>query len=64
MTQTSYVLNYWNIPGRGESIRVLLALGGIRFENIATAAAQCVPRAQFAENGAFESQYAGGCKYL
>ena len=34
MEQTmSYKLNYWNVPGRGESIRVLLALGGIRFEN-------------------------------
>ena len=33
MTEISYTLNYWNIPGRGESIRVLLALGGIKFEN-------------------------------
>ena len=33
MSQGSYTLNYWNVPGRGESIRVILTLGGIKFEN-------------------------------
>ena len=33
MSKGSYTLNYWNVPGRGESIRVILALGGIKFEN-------------------------------
>lgn len=33
MSDRKYVLNYWNIPGRGESIRVLLTLGGMNFEN-------------------------------
>ena len=26
-----YIFTYWNIPGRGESIRALMALGGFRF---------------------------------
>ena len=29
----SYKLNYWNVPGRGESIRLMLAIGGFQFEN-------------------------------
>ena len=33
MSQNSYILNYWNVPGRGESIRILLALGGKEFKN-------------------------------
>ena len=33
MNNKKYVLNYWNIPGRGESIRVLLTLGELEFEN-------------------------------
>lgn len=33
MDNNKYILNYWNIPGRGESIRVLLTLGGVAFEN-------------------------------
>ena len=27
-----YIFTYWNIPGRGESIRALMALGGLDFE--------------------------------
>ena len=33
MSQGSYTLSYFNVPGRGESIRVILAIGGIKFEN-------------------------------
>lgn len=33
MSRDTYVLSYWNIPGRGESIRVILTLGGLKFEN-------------------------------
>ena len=33
MSQGLYTLSYFNVPGRGESIRVILALGGIKFEN-------------------------------
>ena len=33
MNENVYKLNYWNIPGRGESIRIMLTLGGIQFEN-------------------------------
>jgi len=33
MNEKPHILNYWNIPGRAESIRVLLAIGGIKFEN-------------------------------
>ena len=33
MSGDKYILNYWNIPGRGESIRVMLTLGGFEFEN-------------------------------
>ena len=33
MTGDKYILNYWNIPGRGESIRVMLTLGGLEFDN-------------------------------
>ena len=33
MSENSYTLNYWNVPGRGESIRILLALGGKEFKN-------------------------------
>ena len=28
-----YTLTYWNIPGRGESVRLMLALGERRFSN-------------------------------
>ena len=27
-----YTFTYWNIPGRGESIRALMAIGGLDFE--------------------------------
>ena len=33
MSGDKYILNYWNVPGRGESIRVMLTLGGFEFEN-------------------------------
>ena len=33
MSQGSYTLSYFNVPGRGEIIRVMLAIGGIKFEN-------------------------------
>ena len=33
MSQGLYTLSYFNVPGRGESIRVILAIGGIKFEN-------------------------------
>ena len=33
MSQGLYTLSYFNVPGRGESIRVMLAIGGIKFEN-------------------------------
>ena len=33
MSEKEYVINYWNIPGRAESLRVLLALGGKQFKN-------------------------------
>ena len=33
MTDKGYVLNYWNIPGRGESIRVMFALANVEFKN-------------------------------
>ena len=29
----SYKLTYWNIPGRGECIRIMLTLGNMDFEN-------------------------------
>ena len=30
---SSYKVTYWNIPGRGECTRIMLALGGLDFEN-------------------------------
>ena len=33
MSGDKYILNYWNVPGRGESIRVMLTLGGFEFDN-------------------------------
>ena len=30
---STYKLRYWNIPGRGESIRIMLTLGSLDFEN-------------------------------
>ena len=27
-----YIFTYWNIPGRGESIRVLMAIGDLDFD--------------------------------
>ena len=33
MSKNKYILNYWNVPGRGESIRVMLTLGRLGFEN-------------------------------
>jgi len=30
---SAYKLTYWNIPGRGESIRIMLTLGNLDFEN-------------------------------
>ena len=27
-----YTFTYWNLPGRGESIRVMMAIGGLDFE--------------------------------
>ena len=33
MNDKQYIVNYWNVPGRGESVRVMLALGEINFKN-------------------------------
>ena len=33
MSNDIHVLNYFNVPGRGESIRLMLTLGGLGFEN-------------------------------
>ena len=33
MSNDIHVLNYFNVPGRGESIRLMLTLGGLEFEN-------------------------------
>ena len=33
MSNGSHVLTYFNIPGRGESVRLMLTLGGSEFEN-------------------------------